>query len=277
MLALAGLALLTTSCQPKDPLDELIADSPFQDFNRERTAKEVLLVTCQFNALELPGQIVAADLPFWREFGPSRVSSTLPAPLARTWRANGFLVTIAPTEQWPLLRRSIIAGAGTLARQGSKTFRSPVDLADFPAYGYQETTSLFVVGANPSPRGLTAPPGQCSFRVTCVPHSTLPDETDLHVRIVPNIIGSEEKLRFVKDQQGARRIRESANIVFDELALEILLPKEHFICIAAASQQTGPDSLGQLFMRRHRSGENYQQLIVLVPEMRMSRALPSPE
>lgn len=269
LLAVVAPTVLTAGCRQDDPLADLIADSPFRDPLQQRSTKEVLLVTCQFQALEVPGHVAVTDFPFW----PAAQANSSDAPplspqLVDRWRANGLIVAAAPIEHWPSLRQGIVDAAGLMWRQGITTFRSAAELAEFPAYPNEKATPVFVFDAHGSPQGFTAPPGDCLFRMTCVPRTGLPSETDMRIKIVPLIAGTRQKHQFVKDQHRLRRVQHSPEIVFQELMLDAVIPTGYFICIAALPQATGPESLGERFLLRKRDGKNYQQIVVLVPEMR---------
>ena len=269
LLVAVTVLIVTAGCRQKDPLAELIADSPFRDQPQPHSAKDVLLVSCQFHSLELPGHVAVTDFPFWPAAQvQTNDAAPLPPEIVARWRANGLIVATAPVDHWPSLRQGIVDAAGLMWRQAMAGFRSAADLAEFPAYPNEKSTPVFVFDAYGTPRGFTAPPGDCLFRMTCVPRTRLSSETDMRVKIVPLIAGSRQEHRFVKDQHRLRRVQQSPEIVFQELSLDAVIPNGYFICIAALPQSNGPESLGERFLLRQRDGKNYQQIVILVPEMR---------
>lgn len=258
-----------SGCQTtKDPIAELLADNPFDRPTEPLVTRDILLITCEIQSLELPGQVEVGDFPFWRKFAPDpNGQAQRSLSIRRRWRANGLLIATAPVAQWPLLRESIVAAQGTLRRQGSTTFSSATDIANLTAYRNESTTSIFLIGSAGPPHGFTIPVGQCGFRMSCAPRSNRSSGNDVQFRLVPTVTDIGKKRRFVQDEHGPRRINEDIELVFEELTFDGVLPAGYFICIAAKPESSGPANLGELFLARTSDGQSRQQIIVLVPKV----------
>lgn len=266
---LAALAVAVSGCHTTtDLIEELLADNPFDRPTGSLVTKDIVFITCEFQSLELPGQVEVGEFPFWRKFAPDPNGPAQRSwSMRRRWRENGFLIATAPVEQWPLLRESIVAAQGTLRRQGTTTFSRATDIANLTTYRNESTTSILLIGAPEPPHGFTVPVGQCGFRLSCSPRSNHSSDNNVQFRLVPAVTEIGQKQRFVQDEHGPRRINEDIELIFEELAFDGVLQAGHFICIAARPESSGPANLGELFLSRTSGGQSHQQIIVLVPKV----------
>ena len=112
------------------------------------------------------------------------------------------------------------------------------------------------------------------IRDSCVPEQNTPNPDSFHLKIVPQYQAAYSYERIGYDEFGAlRRISENPLVVFDQLTLEGSLPKEHFICIAPDKSPRRTDSLGGLFLTRSAEGQNFQLVLLLLPEMQTGTRL----
>ena len=88
------------------------------------------------------------------------------------------------------------------------------------------------------------------------------------LKIVPQFHADQPYERIGYDEFGVlRRISETPVVVFDQLTLEGSLPKDHFICLAADKSSSRTDNIGGLFLTRTQGTENYQLVLIILPDM----------
>ena len=275
-LLAAGLLLLT-GCQP-DPLDELIAESPFTRYPHSQTL-QIPIITCRGFNFELPGYADLTTMPFWRQHGlspaspadpnrpPRSARSPLPPDQLALWHDNGLAVAVAPLDQWPQLRQDILQfWAGRLTKRSEDIFTSATQVANLAVFSIAPA-QLLVSGATVPPRTYTLPPGDCIFKVGCAPAAATPkDDTGaINLRISPAFVSADKQLDYTRDEFGSlQRIRRRPEIVFDQLLLQGILKPGTFLCLACPPTSR-PDSLGRLFMTQTDQDTQRQQLLVIVP------------
>ena len=276
IISVLTCALLVIGCQKKDELAELTRQSPFKT-SQETEPRQILVVSCYCYPLELPGQVDVMALEFWKTLGntpdragvgPHADAGIFPPDRLRLWRENGLHLSVVPLKQWDLLREELLRAGGVAHTQTVSLIRSPAQVVQFFAFWVELSPTIFVAGPSGPPRGYTLGQGDCLFSINCVPEQNTSSPDSFYLKIAPQFHADQPYERIGYDEFGVlRRISETPVVVFDQLTLEASLPKNHFICLAADTSSSRTDNLGGLFLTRTEGTENYQLVLIILPDM----------
>ncbi|MBN1845071.1 MAG: hypothetical protein JW810_05270 [Sedimentisphaerales bacterium] len=266
--AVIGLCL---GCRQDDELDRLIQESPFQNIPSEAT-DDLLIVTCQYLPLQLPGHVDVTQWPFWEKYDALAGGTDLSRPVGfsaeqlRLWRENGCFVAVAPSTTWVELREQLQRVGGKTLAQTTALIRHPAEEVQFLAGWIFQPDSIYLWEGAATGRALTLPAGHCLFNVNCIPGLGGAQAKVFHLKIVPEVQAADPQDHFGTDEFGVlRRIRENPKIVFTRLALSGTLPIHHFVAIASRPDPQMAGKLGRLFFRRAEPEQNQQIIVLLLP------------
>ena len=267
-----GLLLLAggVSCQRHSKLDELMEENPFQtDF--QPPAKDVVIVSCEYYPVKLPAGVDVSSFASWpggKEKAEEGSAGYFSAEQVKLWRENGIEAAAAPVGQWGLLRDEIVKAGGVCLTQMRSYFHSINDVADYPTFWNGQERPLFVTQGDGSLQGYTLPEGDCLFAVQCRPWENRMYSEQVEVTVVPVFQGADRQEKFVRDEVGEfKLIRENARIPLAGMELRAVLPRGHFLCLAAspAKEISNP---GDFFLRGHaETTQDSQFVVILVPSM----------
>ena len=268
-------AVLISGCRQDDELSHLIAESPFKNPSLENPG-DILIVTCQYYPLEIPGHVDMTRWPFWEKYNAvafadgSSPDSTggFHVQQLRLWQENGFQVAIAPMVSWSDFRQTVLRAGGQALSQSTALIRRPVDVARFTAYWLYQDRSIFISEGFGSGRALTLPAGDCVFAVNCIPGLGGRQAKEFYIKIVPEVHSALEEEKFGEDEFGVlRRIQERPKISFDPLSLSGTIPRGYYLVIAGRPGPAAAGKLGPLFLSNQIGGQNRQLAVVIAPDM----------
>ena len=197
-------------CRQDDEVSRLIEESPFKNAPLENPG-DILIVTCQFYPLEIPGHVDITRWPFWEQYNALTLAGSggapdsvggFPVQQLRLWQENGFQVAIAPMPSWSDFRQTILRASGRALSQSSALIRRPVDIAQFTAYWLEQDRSVFISEGLGSGRALTLPAGDCVFAVNCIPGLGGRQAKEFHLKIVPEVYSALATERIDQDESG---------------------------------------------------------------------------
>jgi hypothetical protein len=271
-------------CQQDDEISQLIEESPFNNSAALDNPADILIVTCQFCPLELPGHVDITGWPFWEPFSVQRSSGPeasasgggFPPQQIQLWQENGFLVGVVPMARWSEVRQMVLRSGGRALSQSSALIRRSVDIAEFNAYWLDQEKSIYVSEGMGAGRALTLSAGSCVFAVNCIPGLGGRQAREFHIKIVPEVQSAREQARIDQDESGGfRRIQERPKILFDHLMLSGTIPRGHFLVIAGGSGAAADGKLGSVFLRHQIGGLDRQLIVVIAPEMQTGTRIKS--
>ena len=276
------LASLIIGCN-QDSAPEFLEETPFRT-PTELNTDEVIIVTCSFYPLELPGHIDITATEFWQNHDALGFKSSLPAnfldqigfpaDILRTWQANGLYVALAEQDSWPRFRQELIALGATSQAQSTALFRNPIDVAKFPVFWFDQPTSLFISDTKGSARGYTLDNGDCAFAVNCILTPQNPLTQPVYINIAPEFHSFEHQSKFDRDNSGKlRRVVETPIVTFENLTLSGTLPQNYFIAIVTKPQPTPAGKLGQLFLTRNEGADRFQLAVIISPSVKTGKML----
>lgn len=263
-------------CRQDDELSKLIEESPFKNPTLENPG-DILIVTCQYYPLEIPGHVDITRWPFWEQYNalatpgntaaPS-TASRFPVQQLRLWQENGFQVAVAPMLSWADFRQTVLRSGGRALSQSTALIRRSVDVARFTAYWLYQARSIFISEGFGSGRALTLPVGNCVFAVNCIPGLGGRQAKEFHIKMVPEVHSALEEEKFGEDEFGVlRRIQERPKITFDQLSLSGTIPRGYYMVIAGRPGPAAAGKLGQLFLSYQIGGQNRQLAVVIAPDL----------
>ncbi len=273
-----GLCLGAGGCQGPSEIDQLRQENPFQNYPSQ-TPTKIIIVSCQIIPHQLPGDVVLSELPFWA--GPSEpitdLSFSEPARLGfassqlQRWRDNGFFVKVAPLKDLVPLTQSLQVMGGFVPYQSRNEFRSPAEVAQYPACNVDIPTSLFINNPNGSVNKHDLPQGVCYFQVNCQPRQNNPQNKILSVRISPQYYIM-PAMRYEMDEFGRpQMVTNQPPMIFEDMTLSGLIPTGYFICVARQKSLRQTDkTLGDLFMERIDGANNFQLVYIFVPKLQVA-------
>jgi len=272
--------LAAVGCKSKSEMDDLLAQSPFKTQPR-LTPGGLVLVSLEYHPLQLPGGVDVTAWSAWTELeaslaaGPAAPAAGVLNPQqVQLWRENGFYVVWAPRTAWPRLREQIVQAGGTAREQTTVYFRNSAEVARLPALWNDRAASCGVADGRGSLRVHTLEPSQAVFSLTCQPPPADPQSQTAPIRfkIVPELYRPQRQERLELDETGkAQRWVEELKVSFESLALSVALRPDEFLMIAARPERTTAPTLGNLFLSRSQTAENYQWVAVLTPAVITAR------
>lgn len=274
-ILLASLIYLAVGCQP-EPENPWVEDSPFRPNNGPPKDAGVLIVTCDFYPLELPGNIDLTSLPALAPLlsDPCTTDSSSAgrqAAFGRIYRRNGMLAGMASVAQWPLIREQIIQSGGVGLGRTTRLLRKPSDIAECITTSIDKPQTLFAQHES-GPRGYTIGPGNCAFHVSIQPAPEEPTTNPMQLRLVPVFSTladephSRRRLRSDLPTPGAQD-----QIVFHEAAASISVPQDSFILIAHAPDEGQIANVGKTFLRAFSADTHAQRVLIIVPAVRTAQ------
>ena len=270
-------------CQQDDEISQLIEESPFKNAPLENPG-DILIVTCQFYPLEIPGHVDITRWPFWEQYnalasaggGTSDSGGGFPIQQLRLWQENGLQVAVAPMLSWSDFRQTVLRSSGRALPQSSVLIRRPVDIAQFTAYWLDQDWSVFISQGLGSGRALTLPAGDCVFAVNCIPGLGGRQAKEFHIKIVPEVYSALETERIDQNESGDfHRVKERPKVAFDQLSLSGTIPRGHYMVIVSEPSLAKADMLGQIFLSRQIGGQNRQMALVIAPDMQTGARIKS--
>ncbi len=282
IIFLLSWASLILSCN-QESAPEFLEETPFRN-PAEINTDEVIIVTCSFFPLELPGHIDITATEFWQNHDALEFKSSLPAnfldqigfsaDILRTWQANGLYVAIAEQDSWPRFRQELASLGAASQTQSTALFRNLKDVAKFPVFWFDQPTSLFISETKGSARGYTFENGDCAFAVNCFLAPQNPLEQPIYINIAPEFHSFEHQSKFDRDKFGKlQRVVKTPIITFENLTLSGTLPQNYFIVLASKPQLTPAGKLGQLFLTRNEGADNFQLVVIISPSVKTGKML----
>lgn len=267
---LPALLLFLPGCQNEDAIDQLRQENPFKS-QEQNNLNSIVVTTCNYMILELPGNVKIADQSFWspHELAPGRaapngaITAGFGLDQTKMWRDNGLSLALAPMSMW----KTFVDGLTRLGAQTSPekmaVFKNPRQVVDLQGYWLDQPQSVFLSDAQGSLRGYTLASGECLLRINCMPYSSVTSDRSTFMKIIPifrnaqsQFLASENKLGFTEERP---------QIVFDQLNLSGTLRNGFFLAITARPADGKIGHLGQLFLSRSFGADNYQLVILLAP------------
>jgi len=276
-------ASFLNGCRQDNEISQLIEESPFKNAPLENPG-DILIVTCQFCPLEIPGHMDITGWPFWKQYnaqvsaggGTSDSGGGFPVQQLRLWQENGFQVAVAPMVSWSDFRQTVLRSSGRALPQSSVLIRRPVDIAQFTAYWLDQDRSVFISEGRGSGRALTLPAGDCVFAVNCIPGLGGRQAKEFHIKIVPEVYSALETERIDQDESGDfHRVKERSKVAFDQLSLSGTIPRGYYMVIVSKPSLAKADTLGQIFLSRQIGGQNRQMALVIAPDMQTGARIKS--
>ena len=275
---------LLHGCRQDDDLSGLIEESPFKNAPLENPG-DILIVTCQFCPLEIPGHVDITRWPFWQQYNalasadggaaPDSASG-FPVQQLRLWQENGFQVAVAPMPSWSDFRQTVLRASGRALSQSSALIRRTVDIAQFTAYWLEQDRSVYIWEGLGSGRALTLPAGDCVFAINCIPGLGGRQAKEFHIKIVPELYSAQETERIDQDETGDfRRVKERPKVTFDSLSLSGTIPRGYYMVIVSVPGPVEAGTLGQIFLSRQIGGQNRQMVLVIAPDMQTGARIKS--
>ena len=269
-LVLVGLALALSGCGQDDQIAQMRRENPFTNLPA-KDPSTILIVTCRFSPVALPGHVDITAMPFWKEHlltavkSPGIISGFSPQQLA-PWHNNGMQIAVAPLSRWNEFWDALVAKGAVESTGQIDVFHNASQAAEYAGYWVEQDQSVFVISPGSSLRGYTLTSGDCFFRVNCTPPPNTPASQvdNVYIKIAPVFRSAIPAEQLVKTQVGYAR--EYPEIVFDQFTLSGILQNDYFICIAYKSQREVPNNLGRVFLARDSGADNYQLLLALAPQ-----------
>lgn len=257
-------------------------ESPFKTLPVE-TPSDILVVTCQFCPLEIPGHVDITRWPFWEQYNAMAVAGDgetpgtaygFPAQQLRLWKKNGFLVAVAPMSSWPDVRNTIIQSGGRMLSQATALIRRPVDTARLNTYWLEKEQPVYIAKEPGAGRALSLPVGSCVLAVNCIPGTTDRQPENFHIYMVPEVHSALEDQRIVpKAPEEYFREKERPKVIFDSLHLSGTIRSDTYIIIACDPDTTAAGSLGSVFLARNTEEQNRQMIVVVSPEIQTGKRI----
>ncbi len=271
-------------CRQDDEVSQLIEESPFKNAALEDPG-DILIVTCQFCPLEIPGHVDISRWPFWQQYnalgsadrsGGSEPVGGFPVQELRLWQENGIQIAVAPMSSWSDFRQTVLRAGGRALSQSSALIRRPMDIAQFTAYWLDQARSVYITEGSGTGRALTLPAGDCVFAVNCIPGLGGRQAQEFHLKIVPEVYSVLETERIAQDTSGDyRRVKERPRVEFDALSLSGTIPRGYYLVIVSVPEQTEAGTLGHIFLSRQIGGQNRQMVVVIAPDMQTGARIKS--
>jgi len=285
IIIFSGVAVgFLNGCRQDDELSRLIEESPFKNAPLEKPG-DILIVTCQFCPLEIPGHVDITLWPFWEQYnaltsagsgGAPDSAAGFPVQQLRIWQENGFQIAVAPMLSWSDFRQTVLRSGGRALAQSSALIRRSVDIARFAVYWLDQDRSIFISEGLGSGRALTLPAGDCVFAINCIPGLGGRQTKEFHIKITPEVLSVLEEEKFGEDEFGVlRRIHERPRITFDQLSLSGTIPRGYYMVIASGPSPAEAPALGQIFLSRQSDGQNRQMALVIAPDMQTGARIKS--
>jgi len=271
-------------CQQDDEVSKLIEESPFKSAPLENPG-DILIVTCQFHPLEIPGHVDITRWPFWEQYnalasagsgGAPGSDGGFPVQQLRLWQENGFQVAVAPMSSWSDFRQTVLRSSGRALAQSSALIRRPVDIAQLTAYWLDQDRSVYISKGLGSGRALTLPAGDCVFTVNCIPGLGGREAKEFHIKIVPEVYSALETERIDQNESGDfYLVKERPKVAFDQLSLSGTIPRGYYMVIVSEPSLGQAPALGQIFLSRQIGGQNRQMAVVIAPDMQTGTRIKS--
>ncbi|MCP4707744.1 MAG: hypothetical protein GY869_03890 [Planctomycetes bacterium] len=274
-----GLCLVLWGCQD-DGLDPFRTAGPGLFNPQMGSSREIIIVKCTLQPVELPADMNIYELPFWVEsvaMAPDPISANaarlgFPPSQIQAWQDNGLIVKVAPMTYFTSLMESLVGAGGYIGDRTISKFDNPMQVADYLGYHLLTPVSLFVQGLDESVRSYELPQGNTVFRVNCQPWQINTQNRIMNMRISPELY-SPMPMQVVFDEAGLPQpMYNPQKTVFEQITLSGLIPPDHFICIS--SKQPGPEAetnIGELFMKRDSGADNCQLVYIIMPKIDIAR------
>ncbi|MBN1765426.1 MAG: hypothetical protein JW860_09240 [Sedimentisphaerales bacterium] len=267
------LAAFFAGCEDAE-MARLKEESPFK-VDQPADPDRIIFVTCNYLPLELPGHVDVEELVFWRRnsFDPAErennagVESGFDTNMLRSWEQNGFILALAPIDQWQRFVEELDT-LGAIRMPGrTALFRNARQVAEVFSYIQEVPTSVFVNDAGGRLRGYSLTNGECLFQVNCVPTEKKWPVESLYVKLAPMFRSPEYDGRVVQDEEydQIRLVREPREVIFEQMTLAGRIKRGYFLVIAV-KQNEAANNLGKLFLARSRGAEDYQLVFLLTPD-----------
>ena len=286
-------------CQTQDTSQDWVEQSPFRDVPKT-AAEEVIVVSCRSYPLYLPSQLDMTTTGFWRQYGlagvadqeqsrladaddepeqatswPAATPTTFADDMVRLWQYNGLNVAVAPLSAWAPFRKELLAAGARMRKKKMWLITNSSEQLDIYAYPLDKPSHLFLARPHGLLDGQTLEPGNMVFRVSCIPRNHTAG-SPTYMKLTPVFQAAWPQQRFGPDQFGTmRRISELPEVTFDFLALQGVVPRDHFICIVPRPQTAAANELGRAMLTRTQTGDNEQLAIILLCQVKTGEQLKS--
>ena len=277
---LCGLCLVLWGCQAGDNLDEFREEGPDIFRSSADSPKELIIVNCSLQPLELPADKNIYELPFWTDpvaMTPDPISANaarlgFPVSQVRAWQENGLIVKVAPMSYYSTLIQSLMEAGARIGDQTTFRFKNPMEVADYPGYLLLTPVSLFVQAPDESVRSYELPQGYTVFRVYCQPWQMNTRNRIMNMKISPEV-HLPTPMQVVLDEYGLPQpVMYQPRTVFDQITLSGLIPPDHFICISSRQPSDKAQiNIGELFMKRDTGADNFQLVYIIMPKIDIAR------
>ena len=287
-----------SGCGAQDKSEEWGKRSPFRDV-AEGSAKEIVLVRCRSYPLHLSGQVDLRETGFWREYGlwqagdsgrqeaagpsergkegpawPGALPTTFAADMVSLWQSNGLIVAVAPLEAWGPFREELLALGAQMPNQEIWVVGKAPEQRNLYTYPLNEASHLFFARKGGVLDGQTFEAGQLLFRMRCEPEPGGGAGSAVYMKLVPVFQSGRLQQSFGPDDYGTiQRISVLPEVAFDFLALEGVVPAEHFVFIASRSPAGPTRELGQTMFTSMEEGNNEQLALVVLCQVRTGKQL----
>jgi hypothetical protein len=271
-----GLMLwaVMSGCQQNGTAKELAKQSPF---HIKKPVKEILIITCDWIPVELPGSVDVTELFFWKGdstavtdpndpngTGTKKDSKREPS----IWERNGMQFALLKERRWGDIHKELQEAGGEFLPKITYLIRNRYDVADYLTYPVEDTKSLFLLTRQGRLRGMTLMEGDCGFRVNCVPKAEAEEPNVFQVKFVPIFKHGEATEKYVRRGEGRiRRESETPMVFFEDLTWQGEMQKGELLCLAVRQSLRGSKTLGNLFFTQREGTADRQMVLFFAPLM----------
>ncbi len=263
---------LIAGCEPQDNTVQILRqENPFR-FADDAVPDQLLLVACNYLALEIPLHINIKDLSLWEDYGLTlldeenqtlQINSGLDRQVLNAWQKNGLLVAQAPANQWSRFVNELLPDERSRpSRDRVVVFRNQMQVADLPAYWLGRRRSVFM-NTSDGIRGFTLENGQTFFRLSCSPHRK--NEKTVLVRIIPGFRSDRQDV--IIDYENQDIVRETPEILFEKLGFSGTLNSGTLYMLACDTEKSTTNDLGKIFFTSTDGDRQTQMLFLLIPRI----------